>query len=986
MPIMRRAVQASIANILGPEILASEAPQGPLSVPRHPALYAKVWQHVPRPTAGGRTQAVAAFNDFTNLGSTTLLNAAATVVEKQAPLIAEQIRGCARSCGTRTPTARRRSGRRSPEMTITTTENRFLDSGHARGRAPSGGRGWAASMATTDRVLVVLIENGGIDLQLTDLVDKLVDEIPGASTVISKGLKDQVASALNDWIKSTTDNALESAELALNRYTDAKPGTYGDVVVLRDSTATFGELKSALFTATRAGKVIDLVILTHGSRSSSRPVTASTPPASGRWPPSLAARSSLRSVYMMNCVGASLNQAWLDVGARTSAGSHDNNYLPEPTTFFFFTAWKGGTPFEQAVTGAYRQTIDAMNSALRGIVTALVPLAGVMLADKIDVGTMSFVVSSRPEVVGAGALTVSSDTLPAAAGAHGASSAQSMVTTVLPAGRALVRPMSVERTVSPSGRTFISRFEAPGPLLDQRITAVERFLSERIARPLSQPQIDALASFGVGVGSQAFLHSTLLRMLDAGDLNAVPAELRKWTKLRKDGQIVESEQLLERRRAEAELFARADGSPTPPAGVVSQSLGAVDYTVLGVVAPLKQPSPRTCWATAIAMMTSWKRQQSIAPRDAIAPGGPEYLARLDNDQVLTAETAGRLYQSLGLVAMISLNPSIDGWDQYLRLYGPLYVDIGYPQQSTTHAVVVTAISGDGSATGTKITYIDPAMGQTIVRVFADFLAEYESPAAVNTWPYVITHWPAAGEAAQSLPTTGVYTYETSVHPPLSQAQFLIAGIAVADAIQIGLASVSIAQAGASASAGTFSLTYDKAQRLLTGDARAAMPGAQATTHKYTHRLFSVGTSRPGTASAVVTIEWEGNAYGEIGTPVIRRDLANSTEWSHSSCSFAITKLDRIPPADTDPRSWPVLYTYDGTYDPVGNGYFEFSGEFQINAFGALRFNRHQVVSRSLADFLLIDKPDECVARGADVAAAVPDIPADQVAYLRAHLP
>ena len=64
----------------------------------------------------------------------------------------------------------------------------------------------------------------------------------------------------------------------------------------------------------------------------------------------------------------------------------------------------------------------------------------------------------------------------------------------------------------------------------------------------------------------------------------------------------------------------------------------------------------------------------------------------------------------------------------------------------------------------------------------------------------------------------------------------------------------------------------------------------------------------------------------------------------------------------------------------------YSGEFQINAFGALRFNRHQVVSRSLADFLLSDRPDEWVARGPDVTAAIPDIPADQVACLRAHLP
>ena len=147
----------------------------------------------------------------------------------------------------------------------------------------------------------------------------------------------------------------------------------------------------------------------------------------------------------------------------------------------------------------------------------------------------------------------------------------------------------------------------------------------------------------------------------------------------------------------------------------------------------------------------------------------------------------------------------------------------------------------------------------------------------------------------------------------------------------------------------------------------------------------MGTSRPGTASAVVTIEWEGNAYGEIGTPVIR-----ATSPIDGVDALLVQLRDHQagphPARGHRPAQLAVLYTYDGTYDPIGNGYFEFSGEFQINAFGALRFNRHEVVSRSLADFLLSDRPDEWVARGADVAAAVPDIPADQVAYLRAHLP
>jgi len=298
-------------------------------------------------------------------------------------------------------------------------------------------------------------------------------------------------------------------------------------------------------------------------------------------------------------------------------------------------------------------------------------------------------------------------------------------------------------------------------------------------------------------------------------------------------------------------------------------------------------------------------------------------------------------------------------------------------------VIVTGISGDGTADGTTITYVDPALGSVVNRKFSEFLANYETPAAVN-WPYVITHWPADPAAAQSLPMAGVYTYESSLHAPLAREQFAILGIAIEDAIQIGLGATAVAQTGVAASAGTFNLTYDKAQRLLTPDARSHMPGAAAATHSYRRQLFDVGFGRAGTAHAIVNIDWQGNAYGEIGTPTIQRDLDNSSEWSHSSFTCAITKPERIPPANSDPRTWPIVYTYEGSYDPVGNGQYEFQGEFQIDAFGGIKWNRHHVVSRSLLDVAIMGRPEDYVTRGPDVASTVPDIPAEQLDYLRQH--
>jgi len=74
----------------------------------------------------------------------------------------------------------------------------------------------------------------------------------------------------------------------------------------------------------------------------------------------------------------------------------------------------------------------------------------------------------------------------------------------------------------------------------------------------------------------------------------------------------------------------------------------------------------------------------------------------------------------------------------------------------------------------------------------------------------------------------------------------------------------------------------------------------------------------------------------------------------------------------------------GTYEPYANGYFEFTGEFEINAFGGLKFNRHQVVSRSMADFAIGGTPEHKVARGPDVIVPIPEMPADQLEWLHKH--
>ena len=269
---------------------------------------------------------------------------------------------------------------------------------------------------------------------------------------------------MREWLKQTTDGLLETAELALNRYSAAQPATYGAVHVLRNSTATYTELRDRLFAATRAGNVADVLILTHGSDGYIATQSGIDAARIRGLRTEYGGPLNIRSVYMMSCVGASLNQAWLD-GGRPDERRHDrNNNLPEPTTHFFWTGWKEGQAFQTAVTSAYTRTVDALNNVLRGIIAALARRPA-SPGKQVDVSKLEVIASSRPEVAGDGSLTISSDTLPPApATAQGSS----LVTTVLPMqvlaklrARATAYAMTAGRALSPQGRAFVESWERP---------------------------------------------------------------------------------------------------------------------------------------------------------------------------------------------------------------------------------------------------------------------------------------------------------------------------------------------------------------------------------------------------------------------------------------------------------------------------------------------------------------------------------------------
>lgn len=88
-------------------------------------------------------------------------------------------------------------------------------------------------------------------------------------------------------------------------------------------------------------------------------------------------------------------------------------------------------------------------------------------------------------------------------------------------------------------------------LLLQDVAYAEHAVEHLVKVPLSQGQHDALVSWTYNEGSGRLQTSTLLKVLNAGDYAAVPAQLMEWV----FGGGVKLPGLVTRRAAEAALFA-----------------------------------------------------------------------------------------------------------------------------------------------------------------------------------------------------------------------------------------------------------------------------------------------------------------------------------------------------------------------------------------------------------------------------------------------
>ena len=96
----------------------------------------------------------------------------------------------------------------------------------------------------------------------------------------------------------------------------------------------------------------------------------------------------------------------------------------------------------------------------------------------------------------------------------------------------------------------ISESKANDLLEDQVNQVYAAAVIRHVTVPLNQNQFDALVSWTYNLGESSLATSTMLKKLNQGDYDSVPAQMMRWTK----ANGVDLPGLVRRRKAEAELF------------------------------------------------------------------------------------------------------------------------------------------------------------------------------------------------------------------------------------------------------------------------------------------------------------------------------------------------------------------------------------------------------------------------------------------------
>jgi len=86
----------------------------------------------------------------------------------------------------------------------------------------------------------------------------------------------------------------------------------------------------------------------------------------------------------------------------------------------------------------------------------------------------------------------------------------------------------------------------------------EQYIHDYVHVPLNQSQFDALVSWTYNLGPANLKASTMLKKLNNGEYEEVPAQMARWNKATVNGKRTVLEGLTRRRKAEGQLFEGKD--------------------------------------------------------------------------------------------------------------------------------------------------------------------------------------------------------------------------------------------------------------------------------------------------------------------------------------------------------------------------------------------------------------------------------------------
>lgn len=126
--------------------------------------------------------------------------------------------------------------------------------------------------------------------------------------------------------------------------------------------------------------------------------------------------------------------------------------------------------------------------------------------------------------------------------------------------------------------------------LRRNLETAEKAVDALVKVPLNDYQFAALVCFVFNVGVGAFRGSTLLRLLNGGNYDAVPSQLMRWNKITVRGKKVANRGLTNRRSAEVGMWSKEsfaasrDRSPVKPAGLThSRTMQGAAVSTVGTI-------------------------------------------------------------------------------------------------------------------------------------------------------------------------------------------------------------------------------------------------------------------------------------------------------------------------------------------------------------------------------------------------------------------